>query len=521
MLNYAGFDRSFVISGVKFTFSMKLNFYIFGSRIKTVRMNNQYEAVIGLEVHAQLLTHSKAFCGCSTMFGNPPNSNVCPVCLGHPGVLPVLNKKVVEFTVLMGLASNCRINERSIFARKNYFYPDLPKGYQISQYEKPICENGFINIELKDGKEKKIRLKRIHMEEDAGKSLHDRGNDTCVDLNRCGVPLIEIVSEPDLNSGEEAAAYLSKIHQIVRYLGICNGNMEEGSLRCDANISVRPKGSSSLGVKTEVKNMNSFKNVEKAINFEVTRQLGLLEDGEQVVQQTLLWNAELNEAFPMRTKEEAHDYRYFPEPDLFPVVVDLHWKEQIAELMPELPDTKKQRFIKQYNLPTYDAYILTNSAPLADYFEAVAKVTNDFKSASNWIMVDVLKILNEQKITITDFSVSPQNLGGMINLINNGTISGKIAKEIFPIMVNEGKEPHKIIKEKNLFQISDKAELEKLADELFKSHSAEVEQYLEGNEKVLGFFVGQMMKKTQGKANPQSVNEILKNKLSELKLKKS
>ncbi len=482
-----------------------------------MQMNNKYEAVIGLEVHAQLLTNTKAFCSCSTKFGNLPNTNVCPVCLGHPGVLPVLNKKVVEFTVLMGLAANCRINEHSIFARKNYFYPDLPKGYQISQYEEPICENGRVNIELNDGAAKSIRIKRIHMEEDAGKSIHDRGNETCIDLNRCGVPLIEIVSEPDLSSGEEASAYLSKIHQLVRYLEICDGNMEEGSFRCDANISIRLKGSRELGTKTEVKNMNSFKNVEKAINFEIERQIELVEDGEKIVQQTLLWNAESNEIFPMRSKEEAHDYRYFPEPDLFPVVVNSKWRNDLHSLLPELPDEKKNRFIRSFKLPKYDAEILSQSRQLADYYESVIKVTDDYKSASNWIMVDVLKILNESKINITDFAVSPADMGSLINLINDGTISGKIAKEIFPLMVQEKKNPLEIIKEKNLFQITDETALEKIVDEIISLNSSELKQYFEGKEKVFGFFVGQVMKKTQGKANPKSVNEILKKKLELLK----
>lgn len=480
-------------------------------------MNSKYEAVIGLEVHAQLLTQSKAFCSCSTKFGNTPNTNVCPICLGHPGVLPVLNKKVVEFTVLMGLATDCKINEHSIFARKNYFYPDLPKGYQISQYEEPICEYGFVNIDLKDGTSKQIRIKRIHMEEDAGKSLHDRGHETCIDLNRCGVPLIEIVSEPDLSSGEEASEYLSKIHQLIRYLEICDGNMEEGSLRCDANISIRLKGSKELGTKTEVKNMNSFKNVERAINFEIERQIDLVEDGEKLVQQTLLWNAELNEAIPMRSKEEAHDYRYFPEPDLFPVAVNAEWIKELSELLPESPDKRKARFIQDYKIPQYNAEILTQSKYLADYYESVVKVTDDYKSASNWIMVDVLKFLNEKKVDIVDFSISPSSLGSLINLINDGTISGKIAKDIFPVMYEEKKEPLEIVKEKNLYQIKDETELEKIVDEIVVKNSSELEQYFDGKEKVFGFFVGQVMKMTQGKANPKSVNEILKKKLNHLK----
>jgi len=480
-------------------------------------MNSKYEAVIGLEVHAQLLTESKAFCGCSTKFGNAPNTNVCPVCLGHPGVLPVLNKKVVEFTVLMGLATDCKINEHSIFARKNYFYPDLPKGYQISQYEEPICEHGFANIDLKNGTAKQIRIKRIHMEEDAGKSLHDRGNETYIDLNRCGVPLIEIVSEPDLSTGEEASAYLSKIHRLVRYLEICDGNMEEGSLRCDANISIRLRGAEELGTKTEVKNMNSFKNVEKAITYEIQRQIDLAEDGEKIVQQTLLWNADLNEAIPMRSKEEAHDYRYFPEPDLFPIVVNSEWKKELSGLLPELPEKRKERFIQNYKIPQYDAEILTQSKYLADYYESVVKVTDDYKSASNWIMVDVLKILNENKMDIQDFSISPSNIGSLINLINDRTISGKIAKEIFSIMYQERKEPLEIVKEKNLFQIKDESELEKVVDDVVSKHASELQQFFNGKEKVFGFFVGQVMRITQGKANPKSVNEILKKKLNHLK----
>lgn len=480
-------------------------------------MNSKYEAVIGLEVHAQLLTKTKAFCGCSTKFGNLPNTNVCPVCLGHPGVLPVLNKKVVEFTVLMGLATNCRINEHSIFARKNYFYPDLPKGYQISQYEEPICENGRVNIESLNDSAKQIRIKRIHMEEDAGKSIHDRGSETCIDLNRCGVPLIEIVSEPDLSSGEEASAYLSKIHQLVKYLEICDGNMEEGSFRCDANISIRTKGSEVLGTKTEVKNMNSFRNVEKAINCEIERQIELVEDGEKVIQQTLLWNADSNEVVPMRSKEEAHDYRYFPEPDLFPVVVNSEWRNKLSIMLPELPEQKKERFITDFKLPKYDSEILTQSKPLADYFEAITAVTEDYKAASNWVMSDVLKIINDRKIKITDFPVSSVNLGALINLINEGTISGKIAKEIFPIMLEEQKEPMTIIREKNLFQITDESALDKIVEEIISLNSSELKQYFEGKEKVFGFFVGQVMKKTQGKANPKAVSEILKKKLNHLK----
>lgn len=479
--------------------------------------NDKYEAVIGLEVHAQLLTDTKIFCGCSTKFGNEPNSNVCPICLGYPGVLPVLNKKVVEFTVLMGLGTNCTINERSILARKNYFYPDLPKGYQISQYELPICENGFIEVELKNDTKKKIRIKRIHMEEDAGKSIHDRGDCTLIDVNRCGVPLIEIVTEPDINTPDEAYLYLTKIKQIVQYLNICDGNMEEGSLRCDANVSVRLKGEKILGTKTEIKNMNSFRNVERALNFEINRQIDLLENGGEVIQQTLLWNVDLNEAFSMRTKEEANDYRYFPDPDLVPVLVDEKWKNEISNYLPELPEQRKKRFISQYNLPEYDSEILTSTKSLADYYEKVISVTNDYKSASNWIMVDVLKVINDNKIDINEFIISPENLGKLINLINDGTISGKIAKDVFEIMLEENKSPEEIVKEKNLVQITDTTELENIIERILDNNQNQIKEYLEGKEKVLGFFVGQIMKETKGKANPKLVNEILKEKLKRLK----
>jgi len=481
-------------------------------------MDSKYEAVIGLEVHAQLLTESKIFCGCSTRFGNAPNSNVCPICLGHPGVLPVLNKKVVEFISLMGMATNCTINEKSTFARKNYFYPDLPKGYQISQFDQPICEHGFVNIQFPDKSTKKIGITRIHMEEDAGKSIHDQSFETLVDVNRCGVPLMEIVSEPDLRTGTEAYLYLSIIKQLVQYLGICDGNMEEGSLRCDANISVRLKGETKLGTKTEVKNMNSFRNVEKAISYEIERQIDIIEDGGTIVQQTLLWDADLNEIRPMRSKEEAHDYRYFPEPDLLPVLVDENWKNEISANLPELPDVRRKRFIENFKLPEYNADILTQSKSTADYYENVIKVTNDYKSASNWVMVDVLKILNDKKIDITEFQISSKNLGKLINLINEGTISGKIAKDVFANMLEEDKSPEEIVKEKNLLQISDTSEIEKIIEEILSKNQSQVQEYIDGKEKVFGFFVGQVMRETKGKANPKIVNDFLRKKLDGLKV---
>ena len=476
--------------------------------------NSKYEAVIGLEVHAQLLTESKAFCGCSTRFGNEPNSNVCPVCLGHPGVLPVLNKNVVEYTVLMGLATNCKINKHSILARKNYFYPDLPKGYQISQYEQPICEFGYIEVTPQNKETKKIGITRIHMEEDAGKLIHDQGPSTLVDVNRCGVPLIEIVSEPDIRTPEEAYLYLTKIKQIVQYLGICDGNMEEGSLRCDANISVRLKGEKDFGVKTEIKNMNSFRNVERAIEFEVNRQIELLEDGENVVQQTLLWDADAGEAFPMRSKEEAHDYRYFPDPDLLPVFVDDKWEAEILKGLPELPDKKQKRFTSEFSLPNYDSEILTQSKPLADYYEEVISTTDDYKTASNWVISEVLAVINEKKINISDFPVTALNLGKLINLIKSGTISGKIAKEVFAIMLENNADPEKIVKEKNMIQISDSSEIEAIAKKIIKANPAQADEYRNGKEKVFGFFVGQVMKETKGKANPKVVNDTLKKLLN-------
>lgn len=478
-------------------------------------MNKKYEAVIGLEVHAQLLTDTKIFCGCSTKFGNPPNTNVCPVCLGHPGVLPVMNKKVVEYSVLMGLATNCVINKKSIFARKNYFYPDLPKGYQISQYEEPICEHGYIDVVKSDGSGKRIGITRIHMEEDAGKSIHDRGGETLVDVNRCGTPLIEIVSEPDIRTAEEAYLYLTKIKQVLTYLGICDGNMEEGSLRCDANISIRPFGQKELGTKTEVKNMNSFRNVERAIDFEIARQIEIVEDGGIITQQTLLWNADLNEAMPMRSKEGAHDYRYFPDPDLLPIIITDSWKNEILKSLPELADARKERFINNYKLPLYDADLLTSEKPLADYYEEVLTVTNDYKSASNWVMGDVLKYINDEKISPKDFPISPKNLGKLIELINNNTISGKIAKDVFPEMLKYNSDPELIVKEKNLVQITDTSAIEGIIEKILNENEGQIKEYLSGKEKVLGFFVGQIMKESKGKANPGIVNELLKKKLEE------
>lgn len=481
-------------------------------------MNSTFEPVIGLEVHAQLLTRSKAFCGCTTQFGNDPNANTCPVCLGMPGVLPVLNKSVVEFAIKMGLATNCTIAPKSIFARKNYFYPDLPKGYQISQYDQPICKDGWLDVELKDGSVKHIGITRIHIEEDAGKSIHDQDPATLVDVNRCGVPLIEIVSEPDIRSPHEAHQYLSIIKQLVTYLGICDGNMEEGSLRCDANISIRPKGREQFGTKTEVKNMNSFRNVERALEYEINRQIGLLEDGGTVVQETLLWDADKNIALPMRSKEEAHDYRYFPDPDLVPVLVDQKWISEIAATLPELPEARRNRFIGGYHLPLYDATILTQEKSLADYFEkAVALLAqkNDegYKSVSNWTMTEVSRLMNDLHVSIDQCVVTPDRLAAMVNLISEGVISGKIGKEVFAEMLKSLDEPKVIVERLGLVQVSDTSAIEKIVDEIIARSQAQVAQYRAGKMQIFGYFVGETMKAMKGKANPKIVNEILKSKL--------
>jgi len=481
-------------------------------------LNEKYEPVIGLEVHAQLSTKSKIFCGCSTKFGNSPNSNVCPVCLGMPGVLPVLNQQVVEYSIRMGLATNCSIAPKSIFARKNYFYPDLPKGYQISQYEEPICQRGFVDIELEQGTIKRIGITRIHTEEDAGKSIHDMGNETLVDVNRCGTPLIEIVSEPDIRSAREAYLYLYKIWQTVKYLGICDGNMEEGSLRCDANVSVRLKGESKFGTKTEVKNMNSFRNVERAIEFEIKRQIELLEEGGKVVQQTLLWDANKNIIQPMRSKEEAHDYRYFPDPDLVPVVVDKKRIDEVERSLPELPDKKRVRFVEQFGLPKYDAEVLTQERELAEYYENAInelskKSPDNYKAVSNWVMTDVLRVVNEEKIALTDFPVSSFNLAAMVNLILDGTISGKIAKDVFEEMLKTKEHPKTIVDRKGLVQISDTGAIEKEIESILAKFPNEISRFKNGEAKLMGFFVGETMKIMKGKANPKVVNEILKQKL--------
>ena len=476
----------------------------------------EYEAVIGLEVHAQLLTRSKLFCGCSTTFGRPPNTQVCPVCLGMPGVLPVINEKAVEYAIRMALATDCRINHRSVFARKNYFYPDLPKGYQISQYDEPLAEAGHIDTETPDGRTKRVGITRIHIEEDAGKLLHGEGDDeasSLVDFNRAGMPLIEIVSEPHISSPEEAVSYLKALRDILLYLEICDGNMQEGSLRCDANVSVRPKGTKEFGTKTEVKNMNSFKFLKDALTYEIARQIGLMEGGERVVQETRLFEPSTGRTRSMRTKEEAHDYRYFPEPDLLPLVLEDEEIEAIGVMLPELPAQKKTRFMEEYGLPSYDAGILTSSKRLADFYEECVGLFNEPKTVSNWIMSELLRLLKEHNISMEESPVGAERFTALLKLLKGGRISGKIAKEVLEEMFATGKDAEAIIEEKGLSQISDESELLQVVDRIIADTPENVERYRAGKTKLLGFFVGEVMKATRGKANPQLVNRLLKERL--------
>ncbi len=471
----------------------------------------EFETVIGLEIHAQLKTKSKIFCNCSTEFGAPPNTHTCQVCLGMPGVLPVLNKKVVEYAIKMGLATDSTINRFNQFARKNYFYPDLPKGYQTSQFELPIVEFGKVEIEV-DGKIKGIGITRMHMEEDAGKLVHDDHEPASyVDLNRTGTPLLEIVSEPDMRSPEEAYAYLKKIHAILRYLDICNGNMQEGSFRCDANISLRPVGEEKLGTRTELKNMNSFKNVQAALEYEVRRQRDVLLEGEKVIQETLLWDPDRNQTVSMRGKEEAHDYRYFPCPDLIPVVIDEKWIEEIRNELPELPDARKERFVSEYGLPPYDAAILTGSKDLAEYFEEAVLCGVNAKKVSNWIMTEFLRELKGE--VIGKSKVSAAQLGTLLKMIDEGVISGKIAKVVFPEMMASGKDAEVVVKEKNLVQVSDQGELLLMVQDIIAANPSQVEEFRGGKTKLIGYFVGQLMQKTKGKANPKMANELFAKEL--------
>lgn len=477
----------------------------------------QYEPVIGLEVHVQLNTETKIFCGCSTKFGSEPNSQTCPVCLGMPGVLPVLNKSALDKAVLAGLALNCQVSQYSKFDRKNYFYPDLPKAYQISQYDKPVCLNGFIEISTPGGT-KKIGITRLHMEEDAGKSIHSEdksANISYVDLNRTGVPLAEIVSEPDMRSADEAYEYLNKLKSIIKYTGVSDVNMEEGSLRCDVNVSVRELGAPAFGEKVEVKNLNSFKAVKAAINYEIERQISLIDSGEKkaIVQETRLWDADRQETYSMRSKEDAHDYRYFPDPDLTPVIITDEYIKSLKAMLPELPDARKNRFTGEYSIPGYDAEVLTAVKQVADYYEDVIKCGANPKKASNWIMSELLGQLQDPE-QIDSFPVKPANLASLLKLIDNDTISGKIAKTVFREMIDTGKNADLIVEEKGLKQVSDSSEIESIIIRVIESNPQSVDDYKNGKEKAMGFLVGQIMKESKGKANPKLVNELLLKKLN-------
>ncbi len=483
----------------------------------------EFEAVIGLEVHAQLLTETKIFCSCKNEFGAPPNTNVCPVCLGMPGSLPVLNKKAVEYAVKAALALNCKINRYSVFARKHYFYPDLPKAYQITQYELPFAENGWIEIEKKDGTKKRIRIRRIHMEEDAGKTIHGEGFDenSYVDLNRAGTPLIEIVSEPDISTPEEARLYMQKLRDILVWIGVNDGNLEEGSLRCDANVSIRPKGSKELGTRTEIKNVNSFRFIQKALEYEIERQIKVVKSGGEVVQETRLFDSSKGVTKTMRTKEEAEDYRYFPEPDLPPLIIDDEWLQSIKESLPELPDQVKEIFVSEFGITPYDASILVRDRNLAEFFEKAARsYKGEAKKVANLIISDYLGILNEEKLTVEESPVKPENIAELLSLVDKGTISLRVAKEdVLPEMVKSGNSPSAIVEKKGLVQISDESALKEIIKKVISNNEKAVKQYREGNEKqkqkAVKFLIGQVMKETRGKANPKLLNELIPQVLEE------
>ena len=472
-----------------------------------------FEPVIGLEVHVQMATETKCFCSCKVEFGAEPNTNVCPVCLALPGSLPVLNKRALEYAIKASLALNCKVHELSVFARKNYFYPDLPKGYQISQYDKPLATDGYIDIKV-DGKHERIRIHRLHMEEDAGKTIHE-GNHSYVDLNRAGTPLMEIVSEPDIRSAVGARLYLEKLRNIMRYIGVSDADMEKGQLRCDVNISLRPKGEEKFGTKVEIKNLNSFRFVQKAIEYEIERQAKVLSKGGTIEQETRLFDPSSGKTFVMRTKEEAHDYRYFPDPDLIPVRITTAYIEEIRNSLPELPDQKEQRFISEFGLTEYDADVLVADKDRALFFEKAVEVYNkNPKAIANWIINELLGKLNEAGIDITESPVKPEHIGELVELIDSGTISTKIAKEVFEEVFKTSKSPKQIVEEKGLKQVSDEGEIRKIVEEVLANHPAEVEKYKAGNQKLIGFFVGQVMKATKGKANPKLVNKILQELLN-------
>ncbi len=478
----------------------------------------EWEVVIGLEIHAQLATKSKIFSSAATAYGAAPNTQACAVDLGLPGVLPVLNQEAVRMAIKFGLAIDAELTQRSVFSRKNYFYPDSPKGYQISQFELPVVGLGELSIELEDGTEKIIGITRAHLEEDAGKSMHeDFQGQTGIDLNRAGTPLLEIVSEPDMRSAKEAVAYMKKIHSLVRYIEICDGNMQEGSFRCDANVSVRPMGQEELGTRSELKNINSFRNVERAINIEVERQIEVIEDGGKVVQETRLYDADNNETRSMRSKEEANDYRYFPDPDLLPLVLDEAMIEEVRATLPELPNAKRDRFIADMGLSLYDASVLTSSREVADYFEAALAAANDkdAKQCANWVITTLLGALNKASLEIDQSPISAKQLGGLLARISDDTISGKIAKKIFEALwAGEGKDADSIIEDKGLKQVTDSGAIEAIIDEVIANNPGQVEQFRAGKEQLLGFFVGQVMQASRGKANPAQVNELLKAKLA-------
>ncbi|QSQ17968.1 Asp-tRNA(Asn)/Glu-tRNA(Gln) amidotransferase subunit GatB [Myxococcus landrumensis] len=476
---------------------------------------SDFQPVIGLEVHAQLLTKSKIFCGCSTAFGAEPNRNTCPVCLGMPGVLPVLNARVVEFAIRTGLALECVVNSRSVWSRKNYFYPDLPKGYQITQFDLPVCEHGRLVIDTPSG-EKVIRVRRIHMEEDAGKSVHDAGGgQSLVDLNRAGVPLLEIVSEPDLRDADEAVEYLKALRDILVYLGVNDGNLEEGSFRCDANVSVMPKGSNTYGQRCELKNINSFRFVKQAIEYEISRQVDVIESGGKVSQETRLWDVNKGVTRSMRSKEEAHDYRYFPEPDLPPLLIAKERIEAVRHELPELPRAKLQRFVSQYGLPAYDARILTSERPLADFFEACAQRYPDAKKLSNWFLGELLRLLKESGTQVSEVRFTPTQLGELLGLVDQGTVSANAGKDVLAEMFRTGRAPSDIVAEKGLAQVSDTGAIEAVVDDILAKNMGEVEKYRAGKKQVFGFFVGQVMRAMKGKGNPALVNELLKKKLGD------
>ncbi len=480
-------------------------------------VRTRYEAVIGLEVHVQLLTSTKAFCGCSAAFGAPPNTNVCPVCLGLPGALPVLNRKAVEFAVRAAMALNCQIRELSIFARKNYFYPDLPKGYQISQYDKPLAEHGYIDISGANGTTKRIGITRLHLEEDAGKSLHDGLPDsahfTYVDLNRSGVPLIEIVSEPDMRSPDEAYEYLTRLKEIVLYTGVSDCNMEEGSLRCDANVSIRAKGEQKLGTKAEVKNVNSFRFIRDALEYEIERQIEIVEAGEKVVQETRLYNANEGRTYSMRSKEEAHDYRYFPEPDLLPLNVDPKWQEEIRASLPEMPEARRERMVSQYGITAYDASVLTASRTLADQFEEAARSAKNPKRVANLVQGEIMGRLKARGLEIEQSPISMKGVAMSADLVESGAISGKILKDLYDLAFERNQDFPAIYEQEKPQQITDTSAIEKMIDEVIAANPKQVEQYRAGKKTVAGFFVGQVMKTSKGQANPALVNEILTRKL--------